>query len=155
MMYSNLCLSFRWTLPLSQTTNGSGTLLSQLFHIWALLYCLVRYHKSFPFWSRNFQCRRDNLSNTNLKFDNCRHQGLRGATVARLTPDQKVACSNHVEVNYFRRREKRKFFTIKLGVLIFSSKCSVGATYPEKDFNFSKRRTSKTVWRFFYEWDKR
>ena len=25
--------------------------------------------------------------------------GLRGATVARLTPDQKVACSNHVGVN--------------------------------------------------------
>ena len=24
--------------------------------------------------------------------------GLRGATVARLTPDQKVACSNHVAV---------------------------------------------------------
>lgn len=24
--------------------------------------------------------------------------GPRGATVARLTPDQKVACSNHVEV---------------------------------------------------------
>ena len=27
--------------------------------------------------------------------------GLRGATVARLTPDQKVACSNHVGVNVF------------------------------------------------------
>ena len=27
--------------------------------------------------------------------------GLRGATVARLTPDQKVACSNHVGVNEF------------------------------------------------------
>ena len=26
-------------------------------------------------------------------------KGLRGATVARLTPDQKVACSNHVGVN--------------------------------------------------------
>ena len=26
--------------------------------------------------------------------------GLRGATVARLTPDQKVACSNHVEVDF-------------------------------------------------------
>ena len=25
--------------------------------------------------------------------------GLRGATVARLTPDQKAACSNHVGVN--------------------------------------------------------
>ena len=25
--------------------------------------------------------------------------GLRGATVARLTPDQKVACSNHVGVS--------------------------------------------------------
>ena len=25
-------------------------------------------------------------------------RGSRGATVARLTPDQKVACSNHVEV---------------------------------------------------------
>ena len=25
-------------------------------------------------------------------------QGLRGATVARLTPDQKVACSSHVGV---------------------------------------------------------
>ncbi|KMQ89721.1 protein kinase 2 [Lasius niger] len=31
--------------------------------------------------------------------------GLRGATVARLTPDQKVACSNHVGVksNFFSR----------------------------------------------------
>ena len=28
-------------------------------------------------------------------------KGLRGATVARLTPDQKVACSNHVGVNIF------------------------------------------------------
>ena len=27
--------------------------------------------------------------------------GPRGATVARLTPDQKVACSNHVGVIYF------------------------------------------------------
>ena len=27
---------------------------------------------------------------------------LRGATVARLTPDQKVACSNHVGVNDFQ-----------------------------------------------------
>ena len=27
--------------------------------------------------------------------------GPRGATVARLTPDQKVACSNHVGVNFF------------------------------------------------------
>ena len=27
--------------------------------------------------------------------------GLRGATVARLTPDQKVACSNHVGVSTF------------------------------------------------------
>ena len=26
---------------------------------------------------------------------------LRGATVARLTPDQKVACSNHVGVNAY------------------------------------------------------
>ena len=30
-----------------------------------------------------------------------RKEGLRGATVARLTPDQKVACSNHVGVNHF------------------------------------------------------
>ena len=29
---------------------------------------------------------------------------LRGATVARLTPDQKAACSNHVGVKYFRKR---------------------------------------------------
>lgn len=29
------------------------------------------------------------------------YQGLRGATVARLTPDQKVACSNHVGVKRF------------------------------------------------------
>ena len=28
-------------------------------------------------------------------------RGLRGATVARLTPDQKVACSNHVGVKTF------------------------------------------------------
>ena len=27
---------------------------------------------------------------------------LLGATVARLTPDQKVACSNHVGVTYFK-----------------------------------------------------
>ena len=27
--------------------------------------------------------------------------GLRGAIVARLTPDQKVACSNHVAVTKF------------------------------------------------------
>ena len=31
----------------------------------------------------------------------CIRCGLRGATVARLTPDQKVACSNHVGVNEF------------------------------------------------------
>jgi hypothetical protein len=28
-------------------------------------------------------------------------QGLSGATVARLTPDQKAACSNHVRFIYF------------------------------------------------------
>ena len=27
--------------------------------------------------------------------------GFRGATVARLTPDQKAACSNHVGVKIF------------------------------------------------------
>ena len=27
-------------------------------------------------------------------------RGLRGATLARLTPDQKVACSNHVGVRF-------------------------------------------------------
>ena len=32
--------------------------------------------------------------------------GLRGATVARLTPDQKVACSNHVGVNNVLALEK-------------------------------------------------
>ena len=31
--------------------------------------------------------------------DNVRRPG--GATVARLTPDQKVACSNHVRVNVY------------------------------------------------------
>ena len=35
-------------------------------------------------------------------------QRLRGATVARLTPDQKVACSNHVRViNIFNSRTER------------------------------------------------
>ena len=35
-------------------------------------------------------------------------QGLRGATVARLTPDQKVACSNHVGVKVpFERKFPR------------------------------------------------
>ena len=38
----------------------------------------------------------------NMKFSYIR---LRGATVARLTPDQKAACSNHVGV-------KNKFFYI-------------------------------------------
>ena len=32
-------------------------------------------------------------------------QRLLGATVARLTPDQKVACSNHVGVNFFSPEE--------------------------------------------------
>ena len=31
---------------------------------------------------------------------NSNFQRLRGATVARLTPDQKVACSNHVGVKF-------------------------------------------------------
>ena len=30
-----------------------------------------------------------------------KNKRLRGATVARLTPDQKAACSNHVGVNKF------------------------------------------------------
>jgi hypothetical protein len=30
--------------------------------------------------------------------------GFRGATVARLTPDQKAACSNHVGVKFFSIR---------------------------------------------------
>ena len=36
------------------------------------------------------------------RFESCHtrdNSRLRGATVARLTPDQKVACSNHVGVN--------------------------------------------------------
>lgn len=32
--------------------------------------------------------------------------GLRGATVARLTPDQKVACSNHVGVKFCVKHNK-------------------------------------------------
>ena len=37
------------------------------------------------------------------RFESCHtraNRRLRGATVARLTPDQKVACSNHVGVMY-------------------------------------------------------
>ena len=37
-------------------------------------------------------------------------EGARGATVARLTPDQKVACSNHVGV--------RRFFVLMLKVVV-------------------------------------
>ena len=41
---------------------------------------------------------------------------LRGATVARLTPDQKVACSNHVVVNY-------------LCAINFSQICSISSRF--------------------------
>ena len=36
-----------------------------------------------------------------IKMNNEKVQRLLGATVARLTPDQKVACSNHVGVTLF------------------------------------------------------
>ena len=38
--------------------------------------------------------------------------GLRGATVARLTPDQKVACSNHVGVNIFSQAIVFLYFSL-------------------------------------------
>ena len=38
---------------------------------------------------------------------------LRGATVARLTPDQKVACSNHVGVNYFSPKKIKNCINLK------------------------------------------
>ena len=41
------------------------------------------------------------ISRTYTQVGACIRCGLRGATVARLTPDQKVACSNHVGVNDF------------------------------------------------------
>lgn len=44
--------------------------------------------------------------------------GLRGATVARLTPDQKVACSNHVGVNisffFFKAQFKYPLLSMNL-----------------------------------------
>ena len=38
-----------------------------------------------------------------MEIEVAKSPGLRGATVARLTPDQKVACSNHVGVTGFFR----------------------------------------------------
>ena len=43
----------------------------------------------------------------------------RGATVARLTPDQKVACSNHVGVKFWR---KGAFFHKVAGQFVFDSR---------------------------------
>ena len=45
-------------------------------------------------------------------------QRLRGATVARLTPDQKVACSNHVGVN---KSFIFSFFEFKYKFIYFST----------------------------------
>ena len=41
------------------------------------------------------------LSSINLFVETVTHQWIRGAMVARLTPDQKVACSIHVGFNSF------------------------------------------------------
>jgi hypothetical protein len=43
---------------------------------------------------------------------------LRGATVARLTPDQKVACSNHVGVTF-------RFIFVQIAI----ASNAVGATF--------------------------
>lgn len=43
----------------------------------------------------------------------------RGATVARLTPDQKVACSNHVGIRIFFADQRSKDFCGKsLGLVL-------------------------------------
>ena len=41
------------------------------------------------------------LISINLFVETVTHQWIRGAMVARLTPDQKVACSIHVGFNFF------------------------------------------------------
>ena len=38
------------------------------------------------------------------------HIRFRGAMVARLTPDQEVACSNHVEIKGNQYRKVKKAF---------------------------------------------
>ena len=50
-------------------------------------------------------------------------QRLRGATVARLTPDQKVACSNHVGVKIdFTFVNKQYFWFWKTGTWVYHHK---------------------------------
>ena len=54
--------------------------------------------------------------------------GACGATVARLTPDQKVACSNHVGVNFFSSIYE---FLISISIYfrIFKSKSPLGVDF--------------------------
>jgi hypothetical protein len=46
-------------------------------------------------------------------------EGFRGATAARLTPDQEVACSNHVEINASFTQKKIISLTCKI-ILFFN-----------------------------------
>ena len=67
-------------------------------------FCL---HLLLLFWSTNFLILPNKTERPHgwarIRFASYLHIWLRGATVARLTPDQKAACSNHVRVrnNYF------------------------------------------------------
>ena len=45
--------------------------------------------------------------------DSIQYYGLRGAMVARLTPDQKVTCSNHIGVSTFFSSGVSHFYIAK------------------------------------------
>ena len=70
-------------------------------------FCL---HLLLLFWSTNFLILPNKTERPHgwarIRFASYLHIWLRGATVARLTPDQKAACSNHVGVN------RNPFFSI-------------------------------------------
>ena len=96
------------------TTRPPGICISEGFKM-HLLYLHVTYDESWwPRFESQPNCSsKEQSSHLGYWFLGCHNYecvstvspgfrcGLRGATVARLTPDQKVACSNHVGVNEF------------------------------------------------------
>ena len=85
-----VCSNYDWVinlpLPFFQRKNYLG----------CILFCIIM---DLSHYSSPPQQDYRPLLNTHVSAQLYYTTGLRGATVARLTPDQKVACSNHVGVS--------------------------------------------------------
>ena len=79
----------------------------------------------------------------NLSSLSCKNTGgLRGAMVARLTPDQKVACSNHVVVKLYFCKKKCNACTGHMGTKRKTLCFLFSSTFMPDRFNYSPNLSS-------------